>query len=129
MIEPLSLRQSGPEVRPGAHRALLVTSIVVVAVMSAIPPRPGLCLTGPSRVAWGIVSAVAEATSGIWPSPPPLQVSFVMAAVTNVAIFVLTSLLWYRKAPRAFVPGMLIWLFVFLFWSVIFSPPTGCVSI
>ena len=81
-------------------------------------------------MAWGVAAAIVDATRKLWPATMLTQVGFMIAALVNVMVFVITGLFWYWKASRrAYVVGMVVWLAVYLFWSVIYAPPTGCVSI
>jgi hypothetical protein len=98
--------------------------------MSVIPPTSGFCLTGPSMVATGVAAGIVDATRAMWPAGMLMPAGFAIAALVNVIVFFAIAWLWYRKASRrAYVAGLLIWLGAYLFWSMIYAPPTGCLSI
>ncbi len=118
------------DVRTRAHLALLVATIVAVATMSFIPPGPDRCWTGPSLLAYGIVAGLVDTIHTFWPSAHLTSPGFVTIAVVNVIVFAVPAAVWYRKASqRAYIVGLIVWLVLYVFGSLISAPPAGCVSI
>ena len=80
-------------------------------------------------LAYGIASAIADATRGLWPASMVTH-GFAIAAMVNIVVFAALAVVWYFKSSRrAYVVGLLSGLVLYLFWSVIIAPPTGCVGI